>query len=80
MYSIKIHQELGLLHSQLTDLENSISSKNDSIKWIETRMENRSYRPNFEHCQDEVDSSLKEELSKLKESKEILIVKLNHVK
>ena len=65
------------MRKELTALENALRAKTDDVKCVETRLENRTYRPGFELCQDEPEFGLKDELAKLQETKEELSNKIN---
>ncbi|XP_016842708.1 tektin-2 [Nasonia vitripennis] len=77
---LKLQKEMDTLRKQLTDLENALRAKTDDVKCAETRLENRTYRPGFELCQDEPEFGLKDELQKLQQTKEDLATKIDCAK
>lgn len=60
------------LGKEITRLEEALASKVDVVKCAQTRLENRTYRPGYELCKDEVEAGLQDEILKLKQTKEQL--------
>ncbi|XP_014226826.1 tektin-2-like [Trichogramma pretiosum] len=77
---LKIRREAESLRLQIVDLETALRAKADDLKCCETRLENRTYRPRYELCQDEPEFGLKDELVKLRESMAKLEEKINYAK
>ncbi|XP_015589193.1 tektin-2 [Cephus cinctus] len=77
---MKMQREMDILLKELARLDDALQSKTDAVKCAETRLENRTYRPGFELCRDEVDLGLKDEVLQLRQTKEDLIAKINSAK
>ncbi|XP_043289923.1 tektin-2 [Venturia canescens] len=73
----KIQNEMELLMKELPKLEDALRNKIDAIKCVETRLENRTYRPGFELCRDEIEFGLKDEVLQLRQTKEDLTSRIN---
>lgn len=59
---------MEVMQKEIVRLEDALLHKTDSIKCVETRLENRTYRPGFELCRDEVDGGLKDEVLQLRQT------------
>ena len=53
------------MEDNIDRLRNAIAAKEDPLKLAETRLENRSYRPNVELCRDPVQYKLVEEVGQI---------------
>lgn len=71
---------MEMLGKEIIQLEEALMSKTDVVKCVETRLENRAYRPGSELCKDEVELGLKSEVLQLKQTKEDLIQIIQHAK
>lgn len=60
------------LKREITRLEGALASKTDVIKCAQTRLENRTYRPGYELCTDEVETGLRSEVLQLEQTKKHL--------
>ncbi|XP_076285805.1 tektin-2 [Lasioglossum baleicum] len=69
---LKIQKEMEIMQKEIVRLEDALLHKTDSIKCAETRLENRTYRPGFELCRDEVDGGLKDEVLQLRQTEKDL--------
>lgn len=69
-----------MLGNEIIQLEKALMNKTGVVKCVETRLENRAYRPGSELCKDEVESGLKNEVLQLKQTKEDLIQIIEHAK
>ncbi|KZC08368.1 PREDICTED: tektin-B1 [Dufourea novaeangliae] len=69
---LKIQKEMEIMQKEIVRLEDALLHKTDSIKCAETRLENRTYRPGFEICRDEVDFGLKDEVLQLRQTEKDL--------
>ncbi|XP_003705658.1 tektin-2 isoform X2 [Megachile rotundata] len=69
---LKIQKEIEILQKEITRLEDAQLYKIDSIKCVETRLENRTYRPGFELCSDEAELGLRDEVLHLRETEQKL--------
>lgn len=77
---LKVQKEMEMLGNEISQLEGALMSKVDVVKCVETRLENRVYRPGSELCKDEVESGLKNEALQLKQTEENLIKMIEHAK
>lgn len=68
------------LKKEITRLEGALTSKIDVMKCAQTRLENRTYRPGYELCKDEVETGLWSEVLQLKQTKENLNVAIESAK
>lgn len=57
---------------EITRLEGALANKMDVVKCAQTRLENRTSRPGYELCKDEVETGLRDEVLQLKQTKENL--------
>lgn len=71
---------MEILGNEIKQLEETLISKIDAVKCVETRLENRVYRPGSELCKDEVEQGLKNEELQLKETEKNLIKMIEHTK
>ncbi|KYN38866.1 Tektin-2 [Trachymyrmex septentrionalis] len=77
---LKTQKEMEMLRNEITQLETTLMSKIGVVKCVETRLENRIYRPGSELCKDEVELGLKKEALQLKQTEEDLIKMIEHAK
>lgn len=77
---LKTQQEMEMLEKEIKQLEGTLMSKIDIMKCVETRLENRVYRPDLELCKDEVELGLKNEALQLKQTEEDLTKMIKHAK
>lgn len=77
---LKVQKEMNMLGKEIIQLEEALMSKTSVVKCVETRLENRAYRPGSELCKDEVESGLKSEVLQLKRTKEDLTEIIEHAK
>jgi len=71
---------MELLVKEITQLEETLTRKLGVAKCVETRLENRVYRPGSELCKDEVESGLQSENFQLKQTEEDLTKVIAHTK
>ena len=71
---------MEMLGNEITQLEATLMSKIGVVKCVETRLENRIYRPGSEFCKDDVELGLKKEALQLKKTEENLIKMIEHAK
>ncbi|XP_058799938.1 tektin-2-like isoform X2 [Phymastichus coffea] len=76
--NLKLIKEMEYLRKQLEELESALRAKTDDVKCVQTRLENRTYRPGFELCQDDPELGLKDELLTLQNTKEELAKKIDN--
>ncbi|KAK2581423.1 hypothetical protein KPH14_005098 [Odynerus spinipes] len=77
---LKMHKEMENLQKEIIRLEDELLHKTDAIKCAETRLENRSYRPGAELCEDEAQLGLKKEVLQLKQTEEDLARTIENAK
>ncbi|XP_012233527.1 tektin-2 isoform X2 [Linepithema humile] len=77
---LKVQQEMEMLAKEITQLEATLMSKIGVVKCVETRLENRVYRPGSELCKDEVELGLQSENLQLKQTEEDLAKVIAHTK
>ncbi|XP_072748508.1 tektin-B1 [Anoplolepis gracilipes] len=77
---LKVQKEMEMLGKEIIELERALMNKTGVVKCVETRLENRAYRPGSEFCKDEVELGLKNEVLQLKQTKEDLIQIIEHAK
>ncbi|XP_029173358.1 tektin-2-like [Nylanderia fulva] len=77
---LKVQKEMEVLGKEIIQLEEALMNKTGVVKCVETRLENRAYRPGSELCKDEVELGLKGEVLQLKQTKEDLIQIIEHAK
>lgn len=71
---------MEMLQNEINQLEKTLMSKTNIVKCVQTRLENRVYRPSPELCKDEVELGLKTEALQLKQTEEDLIKMIEHAK
>jgi len=71
---------MEMLGNEISQLEGTLTNKTYVMKCVETRLENRVYRPGSELCKDEVETGLKNEALQLKQTEENLIKMIEHTK
>lgn len=76
----KMREEMDKLLKEIKTLEDALLAKTDALKLCETRLENRAYRPGFELARDETETGLKNEVMKLKQTRNDLMNKINCAK
>ncbi|GAB1869917.1 Tektin [Camponotus japonicus] len=77
---LKVQKEMEMLGNEIIQLDRALMNKTGVVKCVETRLENRAYRPGSELCKDEVELGLKNEVLQLKQTKEDLIQIIEHAK
>ncbi|XP_070151399.1 tektin-B1 [Polyergus mexicanus] len=77
---LKVQKEMEMLGKEIIELEKALMNKTKVVKCVETRLENRAYRLGSELCTDEVELGLKNEVLRLKQTKEDLIQTIEHAK
>lgn len=65
---------------EIRNSENALLAKINVGKLVETRAENRTYRPNLELVRDRVSEGLEEEAKNLKKTMMMLQNKIDHLK
>lgn len=80
MNSKQVQKEMEMLGNEISQLEETLMSKIGVVKCVETRLENRVYRPGSELCKDQVESGLKNEALQLKQTEENLIKMIERTK
>ncbi len=73
---IQTEKELSEVESEIRCLENSLALKTPPMMVVQTRLENRTQRPNVELCRDQPQYHMVEELAKIRDSQEALQEKL----
>jgi Tektin family len=58
-------EEIAEIEAEIRRLENAIRAKMNPMKLAQTRLENRTYRPNVELCRDNVQYGLTDEVKQL---------------
>lgn len=71
---------MEMLAKEITQLEATLASKVGVVKCVETRLENRVYRPGSELCKDQVELGLQSESLQLKQTEEDLAKIIAHSK
>ncbi|EFN79055.1 tektin-2 [Harpegnathos saltator] len=69
---LKVWEEMETLKKEITRLEGALVSKMDVMKCAQTRLENRTHRPGYELCKDEVETGLWGEVLQLKQTEKDL--------
>ncbi|CAH1773590.1 unnamed protein product [Owenia fusiformis] len=69
-------EEIAEMEEDIRRLEDSIKAKINPMKLAQTRLENRTYRPNVELCRDEPQYGLTDEVKQLEATKRALEEKL----
>lgn len=69
---MQLEDEIKQLEKDLHNLEEAIKAKVPALKMAETRLENRSCRPNLDRCHDCAQENLQQELDELTNCKDIL--------
>jgi tektin-2 len=69
-------EEIGELEEEIRRLESAIRAKINPMKLAQTRLENRTYRPNVELCRDNVQYGLTDEVKQLDATTQVLEDKL----
>lgn len=59
---------MEVLAKEVAQLEGTLVSKENVVKCAETRLDKRAQRPGFELCWDEVESGLKNEVLRLRQT------------
>lgn len=75
-----MHKEMEKLQKEIVRLEDEFLHKTDAIKCAETRLENRSYRPGFESCEDEAQMNLRNEVLQLRKTENDLAKAIENAK
>ena len=76
----QLEEEIAKQEAAIRALEEAIRAKNPPQKLAETRLENRTYRPNVELCRDSPQYGLTDEVQQLKTTKLALQEKLKQAK
>ena len=74
--SLQTEEEIADLEEEIRRLNDAIAAKTNPLKLAQTRLENRTYRPNVELCRDNVQYGLVDEVKQLEASKASLEEKL----
>ncbi|XP_017781142.1 PREDICTED: tektin-B1, partial [Nicrophorus vespilloides] len=77
---LKMREEMEKVQKEIKTLEDALEDKTDARKLCETRLENRTYRPGVELCQDEAEIGLKDEVMQLRQTQQDLMDKINCAK
>ena len=64
------------MEDEIQGLEESLADKTPPMMVVQTRLENRTYRPNVELCRDHPQYGMVEEVAEIAESQQILREKL----
>lgn len=75
-YSFQTEEEIAELENDIRGIEEAIRNKIRPTKKAETRLENRTYRPNVELCRDAAQYGLVDEVKQLYATKNALEEKL----
>ena len=73
---LQTEEEIADQEEEIRQLNNAIRAKINPIKLAQTRLENRTYRPNTELCRDNAQYGLVDEVKQLEASKKALEEKL----
>uniref|UniRef100_A0A0A9XWS8 Tektin n=1 Tax=Lygus hesperus TaxID=30085 RepID=A0A0A9XWS8_LYGHE len=73
-------KDMEKLHKEINALEKALENKKNAIKLVETRLENRLFRPGIECCRDEAAVGLEDELHELRETRANLMAQLDNAK
>ena len=76
MCCLQTEEEIAELEDDIRRLVDAIRAKINPSKLAQTRLENRTYRPNVELCRDNVQYGLTDEVKQLEASKKSLEDKL----
>lgn len=77
---MKMREEMDKVVKEIQTLVDALQAKTDALKFCETRLENRTYRPGVELAQDESEMGLKDEVLQLRQTKKDLEDKINCAK
>ena len=73
-------EEIAEMENDIRNLEEAIRDKINPTKLAQTRLENRTYRPNVELCRDAAQYGLTDEVKQLEATKRALEEKCNQAK
>ena len=76
IFVLQTEEEIAELEEEIRRLGDAIRAKINPLKLAQTRLENRTYRPNVELCRDNVQYGLVDEVKQLEASKKALEEKL----
>ena len=75
-HNYQTEEEIAELEDDIRRLQDAIRAKINPMKLAQTRLENRTYRPNVELCRDNAQYGLTDEVKQLEASKAALEEKL----
>lgn len=73
---IQTEKEIAELQTEISSLETSLALKTPPMMVAQTRLENRTVRPNMELCRDQPQYHMVEEVAKIADSQQALKEKL----
>jgi len=79
-YLLQTEEEIAELEEEIRRIQDAIRGKINPTKLAQTRLENRTYRPNVELCRDNVQYGLTDEVKQLDVTKKALEDKLKQAR
>ena len=73
-------EEIACIEEEIQNLENALAAKHPPMMVAQTRLENRTHRPNIELCRDKPQYGLVEEVATITTSQQQLSKKLETAK
>jgi len=64
---------MEMLKKDISESERALINKMNTVKCVETRLENRIFRPGTELCKDKVELGLKNEITQLEQTEKDLV-------
>jgi len=64
---------MEMLKKDISESERALINKMNTVKCVETRLENRIFRPGAELCKDKVELGLKNEITQLEQTEKDLV-------
>ena len=80
LVALQTEEEIEELENDIRGIEEAIRAKTNPMKLAQTRLENRTYRPNVELCRDAPQYGLTDEVKQLEATKRALEEKLRQAK
>lgn len=80
IYPFQTEEEIAELENDIRGIEEKIRAKDAPMKLAQTRLENRTYRPNVELCRDAPQYGLTDEVKQLEATKRALQEKCKQAK
>jgi len=79
-FFLQTEEEIAELEEEIRRIQDAIRGKINPMKLAQTRLENRTYRPNVELCRDNVQYGLTDEVKQIEVTKKALEDKLKQAR